>query len=61
MAVYIHCSTPTSKIINSNESFQLILSSGFENRVNAYEIHSSLCDYSLKGRFIGHVSMVTAI
>lgn len=42
-------------------SFQLILTAGYENRINAFRIHETVCDYELKGKFVGSASMVTAI
>lgn len=41
--------------------YQVILTSGYENRINIFAINPSLCDYDLKGRLVGHPSMVTAI
>ena len=42
-------------------TYQLILTCGYDNRVNIYQLHKRYNDGDLLGKLEGHTSLVTAI
>ena len=42
-------------------SYQVLVSAGYENSISVYSINPIFIDHSLVGRLVGHNSMVTAI
>ena len=42
-------------------SYQILITAGFENTIQLYEINPYFHDATKKGKLIGHVSMVCAI
>ena len=42
-------------------TYQILVTAGYENNISIFQINPTFLDYDLKGKLIGHNSMVTAI